>query len=345
MSKKARQLTLVATLAAALSAAPQAWACGDGPAFRIKPEGNTVAAGYRAGESFTLVGQKWTLAATPIRIRWRSMEGPVLGEATADANGVWEMTVSLPSEASPGEYRLYAEAYDAANHLIGALISQNPVIEIPLYTSATVLPPAPPPATPTPPAPVPEPVPAPPVEQPVSVPAVMPQLRLVRDHALAAAPSTLSRTRNAPRVVKGRAPRVGTGSSRPVEPGTSTSFSGPSVSTTPRFELAAPPLRATVPSSGLRPKVGAAATKERPAASAKPPTTGSTGIAAGAEAAPSRRWMAFVALALLLLVGGTAAAGMRLVRRRTPPIDPLEIELQEIIAEERAKQRDLVETR
>lgn len=105
---------------------------------------------YTPGETVTATGRGFApSAATPVTVTWGA-NGPVIGQAPIAADGMWELSFTVPARASAGTYVIYAVAYDAAGAVIDGLPAR---VQFPVEAPAAppvvvpVAPPAAPPQT------------------------------------------------------------------------------------------------------------------------------------------------------------------------------------------------------
>lgn len=100
-----RKLSVISgltVLAAAVGLAATAWACT--ALATLEPAASTTSAGANlavAGAGFAAKG------AGPVVVHWGGVAGPVVGQATPDANGNVNVSVAVP-DAAPGQYVLVA---------------------------------------------------------------------------------------------------------------------------------------------------------------------------------------------------------------------------------------------
>ena len=100
-----RRISLIsglAVMAAAVGLAATAWACT--ALATLEPSAATTSAGSNlavAGAGFAAKG------AGPVVVHWGGVAGPVVGQATPDANGNVNVDVAVPA-TSPGQYVLVA---------------------------------------------------------------------------------------------------------------------------------------------------------------------------------------------------------------------------------------------
>lgn len=100
--RKMSVISGLVALAAAVGLAATAWACTAlatlEPAATATTAGSNVAV---AGAGFSAKG------AGPVVVHWGGVAGPVVGQATPDANGNVNVNVAVP-QADPGQYVLVA---------------------------------------------------------------------------------------------------------------------------------------------------------------------------------------------------------------------------------------------
>lgn len=90
------------------------------------PAGKPGATITMTGASFVVPRASTGLATTPVVVRWRSQDGPVLAEAVPDRHGSISATVTIP-DAKPGYYVIVA-TQQTPRRAPGALPEQPPTI-------------------------------------------------------------------------------------------------------------------------------------------------------------------------------------------------------------------------
>ena len=284
---------------------------------------------FRPGDRILLRGRGFDpQAATPVRLRFGGATAPVFAEAPIQDHGGWELTFRLPNGLRTGTYTIFAEAFASVP---GGGVDAD---------RATMI---------------------------DGLPARF-QLSIVGEAAPqqpgAGTGTDPSRPRPASRPRENRTPRPRT--SAPL-PRTETSEPGPPSAPAPARSLPTPPVAepvtpaivtAAVPSPAP-PGDGPSRTSTRsyaPApllerlplpAAAQPPPAAPLPVAVAAAAEEGLRWYVLALGALGFLLLGAAASGLVVARRRPPlpPDERLEAELQEMIAEQRARQIEPAERR
>ena len=267
--------------------------------------------------------------------------GPVVGQAQPDTSGAWALSFALPTAMELGAYVLQAMVPVGGGVLVAQIalvVGAAPAVET--LTPATV--PAPDPDSLAlgdivVPAAAATAAPEPPVKtRPQSSPASRP---VARPAALVATPAAITPRRSAaPPVRRARSsslhmpaaarPSLTRPAARPALAPASPRPTDVSARDRRRAQAAPSPLVIASPNSATptRPNVAIETVPANPTV----PSPASAG---------RRKWLLTAALSLLLLLfGGTAASAV--ARRRFPrgPLDPIEVELQQLIAEERARQ-------
>ncbi len=286
----------------ALTCTPSAYMTLDGP-NRPSPDRP-----FSPGDTVTVSGFLFDpAAATPVRLSW-GPNGAVIAETAVSEKGTWEVTFQIPAETATGSYLLYAIAY-AAN---GSVINGLP---------ARVLLPV---KAPAPPADEPQREPETPgvTDEPAPVPEATEEPRGEAD----AASAPQAATRSAPVAPVAEAPM--TPQATPV-PETAIATDRPARTNVIRFAPAPRLIEAPLPPV------------------AAPSSAPALPVVDEASDGVLPWWLLALGAVGLLLLGGAAGMLVR-GRERTPeppaptPADTLEAELQELIAEERARRVERV---
>lgn len=248
--------------------------------------------------------------------------GPLVGQSQLGASGNWTLSFALPAETALGTYVLQATVPAGAAILIAQtalVIGAAPAIE----TATPVAEPAPDPVSAVDEDSV---IPSPIVE-PASLPVLAP-----------AKPAVRTQPRPQPAALRA-APHASPVAVTPVR---TVSAPAPLALT----KTLAPPAATRVPASDGR----RVRTRPAPRAATTPSSTAADGpsalVRSGAtkpamrplEVSHRRGWIVAAALSLLLLFGGAARSAVW--RRRSPrePLDPIELELQQMLEDERVRQ-------
>ena len=329
MAKWPIALAILAALS--LAAAPAAYPCTSladidlvpAPALNPDDEDEPATPGgeppaFPPGAVVTAHGTRFDPAAvTPITLRWGST-GPAIAQVPINEDGSWRVTFQLPLGIPDGQYVIYAEAFAADGQMIEGLPARQflqVVTPRPNDPSPGVSPPVTPPQA----------------ETPAASPRSDARPRAKR----AAAPHRHASTPKASTVAKPKTIPVAPLPPRPVAPvATSTVKPHSHASSAPAIE-SAPLERAHAPA----PRIESAPLPPRAAPGQSPAIPVAT-----ADSSDGTPWLVFVIGALGILLLGAAGGGLVIARRwpPAPPTDPVEAELQELIAERRARAEDSV---
>ena len=355
-----RRRAVVSLLAAlvALASAGAAWTCTPKAEIRLLPpgfdenqplptnpknpnEGPLLVGWFRPGELVAVLGLRQPALANavgPLTLRWGSwyQNGPIIAQVPIREDTTWEVRFRLPETMQDGTYLLSAVARDTNGDIIG-----NPgTFTLPVSSKPRESPAEQPKAE--------QPAPSQPVEQP-------------QREAIVVSPAELPAPLE-PVSERGFTPGGAPVERRKVEPRPATKTAReparePAAPRAQRIRVAprppAPLTRTVVPLA--RDQVAlphaheaSGAVRFAPApgiVSAPLPELTAPGAVSGApvarpdEEAERFTWVVYLLGGLGLLLLGTAAGGFVVARRWPPvaPTDPVEAELQELIAEQRVR--------